>query len=837
MGVSQSVTQIRRWDCAIDRAASPPDPSGVMAKHTRTHSLLLALVCLLLLGGATCDLFPLGDGPAGVPLPGTGGVRLFLDNQSGLPVEVEATFFSINSVVRSTTRTLAPSGPEATEEVIWTQTDIITAVARSLTEAQGDVAAQVRPGDILAQAQFQFGVDFENRNERVVFVIPPVGPEPLPNDCNGNGVLDAVDVAEGTSEDCNENGVPDECEFDVDGDGVIDACDGCPTDPEKTVPGVCGCGKTEVDSDGDGVPDCFDICPGGDDTIDSDDDGVPDDCDACPFDDPDDSDQDGVCDSDDNCPAVPNSDQADCDGDGVGDACTPANCDGDPACDDCNGNGQADGCDIFQQISDDCDGNGVPDECEAMLVASDQCVDAPSICPGFTYIGTNIGADTDGQEVSCTRGVSSHDVWYRYTPVEDGTVDISLMGSDFDTVLSVHSGCPGNSSNMIACNDDAFDGFLFSEITELAVQAETPYLIRIASFNSDQGTYVLNLSGPACSVAVPQMHTPSVAVGAPLNAPADDLAPHVTGDGLTVLFSTSRSGGLGGLDLFQGGRPDVDSAFTVQPLANVNSADHDTSPSLTGDGITLYFESNRTLQLPAGDGPQQIPPRTIVDAIGNPPPGDTSGNMPEIDIWVATRASASDPFDSPFALGAPINESGAEDGDPFILPDNLTLYFSSDRSGGQGGRDLWKATRSSATAPFDPPENLGGAINSDWNERHPTVSPDGLRLLFASDRPGGFGGYDLYVATRASASEPFGAAVNLGPAVNSAVDDVSPFVGSDNGSLWFATDRSGGPGMLDIWRSSWLDCNSDGIPDACQLGNNDFNGNGIPDDCEPPAAQ
>ena len=67
------------------------------------------------------------------------------------------------------------------------------------------------------------------------------------------------------------------CAGDVDGDGVDALCgDECPADPNKTVPGVCGCGVSESDSDADTVPDCVDQCPGRDDTYDLDADGVPD---------------------------------------------------------------------------------------------------------------------------------------------------------------------------------------------------------------------------------------------------------------------------------------------------------------------------------------------------------------------------------------------------------------------------------------------------------------------------------------------------------------------------------------------------------------------------------
>ncbi|MCP4742897.1 MAG: hypothetical protein GY871_11840, partial [Actinomycetales bacterium] len=75
-------------------------------------------------------------------------------------------------------------------------------------------------------------------------------------DCDGNGIEDGDEIADGTANDCDLNGVPDACDPDVDGDGTIDACDGCPEDPNKTDPGTCGCGAEDIDSDGDGLPDC-----------------------------------------------------------------------------------------------------------------------------------------------------------------------------------------------------------------------------------------------------------------------------------------------------------------------------------------------------------------------------------------------------------------------------------------------------------------------------------------------------------------------------------------------------------------------------------------------------
>ncbi|MCH8807569.1 MAG: choice-of-anchor B family protein [Planctomycetes bacterium] len=145
---------------------------------------------------------------------------------------------------------------------------------------------------------------------------------------------------------------------DSDGDGVPNCLDGCPDDPNKIDPGACGCGEPDIDSDHDTVPDCVDVCPGGDDRIDSDGDGVPDCLDRCPDDpnkvlpgicgcgEPDiDSDGDGIVDCLDNCRDRPNRDQADGDGDGVGDVCDNCPEMENPEQQDSNGDGVGDACD------------------------------------------------------------------------------------------------------------------------------------------------------------------------------------------------------------------------------------------------------------------------------------------------------------------------------------------------------------------------------------------------------------------------------------------------------------------------------------------------------------
>jgi hypothetical protein len=137
------------------------------------------------------------------------------------------------------------------------------------------------------------------------------------------------------------------------------------------------------------------------------------------------------------------------------------------------------------------------------------------------------------------------------------------------------------------------------------------------------------------------------------------------------------------------------------------------------------------------------------------------------------------------------NYSGL-DGCPYESPDGLAFYMASDRPGGQGGIDIWRSTRSSTSAPWGAPANLGAPVNSSADDYCPTPVQDG-RLFFVSARPGGCGGPDLYV-TRPSGTgwtEP----QNLGCQANSPAAEFSPSMvdmGSNDVVLFFSSARPGG---------------------------------------------
>ena len=256
-----------------------------------------------------------------------------------------------------------------------------------------------------------------------------------------------------------------------------------------------------------------------------------------------------------------------------------------------------------------------------------------------------------------------------------------------------------------------------------------------------------------------------------INSPQADFDPSVKHDGLSIYFATNRPGGTGGgSDIWTATRPSLGSPFgTPTPLStNVNTTSQDIEPAIRFDGLQMYFR--RSMETPVPDAP-------------------------DADLFVANRASTGDPFGAAVPAGSALN-SPSFDGSPEFSADGLTMIFSSTRPGGTGTADLWSATRSSLSDPFSNPVNLGPTVNSANIDGDPAISPDGLLLVFSSNRPGGLGGFDLWATQRASLADPFGTPVNLGPIVNTTQFDTTPDIGPDL-TLYFARGET--LGGLDIY--------------------------------------
>jgi Tol biopolymer transport system component len=156
-------------------------------------------------------------------------------------------------------------------------------------------------------------------------------------------------------------------------------------------------------------------------------------------------------------------------------------------------------------------------------------------------------------------------------------------------------------------------------------------------------------------------------------------------------------------------------------------------------------------------------------------------------------------FTGPAELFAPgrVSTEASEIKVTFSPDGKRVLWGSTNRQGGPGGLDIWEsrleggAWSTPSPASFDSPEN-------DFD---PFFMPDGRAVCFFSNRPGGLGGDDLYVASFDPATGRYGSPENLGPAVNSKGDEWAPVVSADGATLLFATDGRGGKGLHDLFTS------------------------------------
>lgn len=148
----------------------------------------------------------------------------------------------------------------------------------------------------------------------------------------------------------------------------------------------------------------------------------------------------------------------------------------------------------------------------------------------------------------------------------------------------------------------------------------------------------------------------------------------------------------------------------------------------------------------------------------------------------------SDPF------GIRVN-SPAYEGMPTMDPKNQTVYFVSNRQGGYGGMDIWKIQF--IDNQWTVPENLGPNINTPGDETAPFISADGKTLYFSSDGHPGLGGQDLFVSKQEG--NGWTVPLNLGVPINSQFDDFGLTISSSSNKTYFASNRPGGYGGFDLY--------------------------------------
>ena len=222
----------------------------------------------------------------------------------------------------------------------------------------------------------------------------------------------------------------------------------------------------------------------------------------------------------------------------------------------------------------------------------------------------------------------------------------------------------------------------------------------------------------------------AINMGPPINTYGNEGAQCISADGQTLIFTACSE-----YDGYPGGRKGFGSCdlFIAKKLANgswsvpenmgkpINTDSWESQPTLSSDGQTLYFVSNR------------------------------AGGKGSADIWKCTKNELGK-WSNLVNLGDSINTPGFDES-PFIHPDNKTLYFVSDSWPGMGSRDIY-LSRLKKDGSFSAPMNLGYPINTGENERDLIVSANGRTAYFSSERPGGMGGLDLYSFDLYEAARP-----------------------------------------------------------------------------------
>lgn len=214
-------------------------------------------------------------------------------------------------------------------------------------------------------------------------------------------------------------------------------------------------------------------------------------------------------------------------------------------------------------------------------------------------------------------------------------------------------------------------------------------------------------------------------LGANVNGPGIDASPAISIDGHLLFFSSDRPGGRGSNDIYVTRRTDKSNDLGWGPAVNLGP-----------DVNTAGFEAGGFYLQAAEDGPANLyfargPIMTRLDIYAAPVTrdGETRG---------------------PAVLVAELNDAdpAITDAHPSLRADGREVFLHSTRAGGSGGQDLWTSTRRSVHDPWSTPENVGPPLNTTADDFQPTLSYDARTLIFSSTRTGGLGGNDIWMSTR-----------------------------------------------------------------------------------------
>lgn len=260
--------------------------------------------------------------------------------------------------------------------------------------------------------------------------------------------------------------------------------------------------------------------------------------------------------------------------------------------------------------------------------------------------------------------------------------------------------------------------------------------------------------GPRCDSSQPFLN-PTLLPN--VNTASRDEAPRLSADELELFFSSDRPGGAGGLDLYVARRASRDADFGApERIVELSTASSESGPFLAADNLTLYYH-------------------------------------PPLEIYVAMRPTRT----APFGVGVPVAtiNSNADDSEPYLTQNDQVMYFPSSRA---NGYEIYRSVRSGGA--FGTPSLVTELNTATSIDAHPVPSQDDLAIYWGTNRTdgGADGNGDIWIATRPSTSAPFGTPMRHGT-LNTLSYDEPGWISADNCVMYLASDRPGGLGGRDIY--------------------------------------
>lgn len=271
-----------------------------------------------------------------------------------------------------------------------------------------------------------------------------------------------------------------------------------------------------------------------------------------------------------------------------------------------------------------------------------------------------------------------------------------------------------------------------------------------------------------------------VNMGDGVNTEFDEYYPCVTADENTLLFTRlvpDNRVDAGQQEDFYISRKDNQGVYApAQPIISINTAMNEGAPSLSADGSTLIFTACQTLDGQWG--------------------GERTG-IGSCDLFFSLKKG--NEWEPGKNLGSTIN-SGAWESQPSFSADGKTMYFIRGKRSARGiqEQDIYYSVLRE-TGEWSKPEKVRGWVNTDFQEESVMIHPDGNTLYFSSNGHPGMGGMDIFMCRRDEKGE-WGKPINLGYPINTEHDENSFQVTTDGQYALFASERPGGKGGLDLYR-------------------------------------